>query len=62
MARKTIVQVEKFSDIEDMNKWLAEHPSIYVKDIKYQASDHWDVFLVIYEVSVPVSKEAEQTE
>jgi hypothetical protein len=62
MARKTIVQVKSFGDIDDMNKWLAEHSSIYVKDIKYQASDQWDAFLVIYEVSVPVSEEAEQTE
>jgi hypothetical protein len=46
-----IVQARQFIELDDLNEWLRKNSSIVsVIDIKYQASNDWDVYLVIFEI------------
>jgi uncharacterized protein YeeX (DUF496 family) len=46
-----IVQAKQFVSLDDLNDWLRKNSSVVsVKDIKFQATDDWDIYLVIFEI------------
>jgi uncharacterized protein YeeX (DUF496 family) len=46
-----VVQAKSFGHLDDLNDWLRKNSSIVsVKDIKFQATDDWDAYLVIFEI------------
>jgi uncharacterized protein YeeX (DUF496 family) len=46
-----VVQVKQFNSLDDLNDWLRKNSSVVsVRDIKYQATDDWDLYLVIFEI------------
>lgn len=46
-----VVQAKSFGYLDDLNDWLRKNSSVVsVKDIKFQATDDWDAYLVIFEI------------
>jgi uncharacterized protein YeeX (DUF496 family) len=46
-----VVQAKSFGHLDDLNDWLRKNSSVVsVKDIKFQATDDWDAYLVIFEI------------